>query len=77
MANPIQFSWEGTDNPNDPSGAATFKCNMLSVTIAMDDFVTASRLSSMMYSAYQTGRNDAIDKVAAAIPQFLNEQRYD
>jgi hypothetical protein len=77
MANPIQFSWEGTDNPNDPSGAATFKCNRLSVTIAMDNFVTASKLFSMMYSAYQAGRNDAIDKVAAAIPHFFNEQRHD
>lgn len=63
MANPIHFSWRGTDNPNDPSGVATFKCNMLSVTVAMDDFATASKLSSMMHSSYQTGRNDAIDRV--------------
>ena len=77
MANPIHFSWKGTDNPNDPSGVATFKCNTLSVAIVMDDFATAARLSSMMHSAYQAGRNDAIDKVATAIPQFLNEQRYD
>jgi hypothetical protein len=43
----------------------------------MDNFVTASKLFSMMYSAYQAGRNDAIDKVAAAIPHFFNEQRHD
>ena len=77
MANPIRFSWKGTDNPNDPSGVATFKCNSSSVTIAMDNFATASSLCSVMHRAYYLGRWDAIDRVAAAIPHFFNEHRHD
>lgn len=77
MANPIRFSWEGTDNPSNPSGVATFRCNSSSVTAVMDNFTTASRLASMMHRAYYLGRWDAIDEVEAAIPQFLNEHRHD
>ena len=74
---PILFSWEGTDNPNDPSGVAILKCNGVSVSVELNDFVTASKLSYLLHAAYQLGRSDAIDRVAHAIPRFLNEQRYD
>jgi hypothetical protein len=77
MTTPIHFSWEGTDNPNDPEGVATLKCNGVSVSVALNDFATASKLSYLMHAAYQLGRNDAIDRALHAIPRLLNEQRYD
>ena len=77
MTTPIHFSWKGTDNPNDLSGVATLKCNGVSASVALNDFVTASKLSYLMHAAYQLGRNDAIDRALHAIPRLLNEQRYD
>jgi hypothetical protein len=74
---PILFQWEGTDNPNDPSGVATLKCNGISVNVGLNDFATASRLSYLLHAAYQLGKNDAIDRATQTIPQLLNEQRYD
>ena len=56
----LGFQWEGTDNPNDPSGVATFKCDGISVSIGLNDFSEASRLSYLMRSAYQLGKNDII-----------------
>lgn len=76
-SNPVVFQWEASDNPNDPEGVATFKCDGYSVSVAIHDFATASRLSYLIRSAYQLGRHDAIDKLSNAIPSFLNEQRYD
>jgi hypothetical protein len=77
MTTPIHFSWEGTDNPNDPEGVATLKCNGVSVSVGLNDFATAAKLSHLMHAAYQLGRNDAIDRALHAIPRLLNEQRYD
>ena len=77
MTTPIHFSWEGTDNPNDPHGVATLKCNGVSVSVGLNDFVTASRLSYLLHAAYQLGRNDAIDKAIHATSRLLNEQRHD
>jgi hypothetical protein len=76
-SNPIVFQWEASDNPNDPEGVATFKCGGISVSVALHDFATASRLSRLIQSAYQLGRHNAIDKVSNTIPAFLREQRYD
>jgi hypothetical protein len=77
MTTQIHFSWECTDNPNDPHGVATLKCNGVSVSVGLNDFATASKLSYLMHAAYQLGRNDAIDRVLQSIPRLLNEQRYD
>lgn len=73
----LGFLWEGTDNPNDPSGVATFKCDGMQVTVALSDFATASRLSYLIRSAYQKGRHDAIDRAKLTVPRLLDEQRYD
>jgi hypothetical protein len=74
---PVFFQWEASDNPNDPEGVATFKCGGYSVSVVLDDFATASRLSYLMQSAYQLGRNDALDRALHAIPNLLKEQCYD
>ena len=75
--NTITFAWEGNDNPNDPRGVARFGCDGIEVSICLDDFATASRLSYLIKTAYQRGRSDAIDRALHAIPQLLNGQRYD
>jgi hypothetical protein len=74
---PVVFQWEASDNPNDPEGVATFRCDGYSVSIVLDDFATASRLSYLIQSAYQLGKNDAIDKALHTIPNLPKEQRYD
>ena len=73
----ITFTWEGTDNPNDPSGVAVFCCDDIKVSVALNDFVTASRLSHLIYTAYEKGRSNAFDKMLAKIPRFLDEQRHE
>ena len=74
---PTLFQWEASDNPNDPEGVATLKCNGVSVTVELNDFATAAKLSHLLATAYQLGRNDAIDRAIFATSQLLNEQRYD
>jgi hypothetical protein len=71
------FQWEGTDNPNDPSGVATFKCGGRRVSAIFHDFVTASKLSGLIGAAYERGKHDAINKAKLTIPKLLDEQRYD
>jgi len=74
---PILFQWEASDNPNDPEGVATYKCNGVSVTVVLDDFAIASKLAHLVDTAYHLGRNDAIDRAIFSTSQLLNEQRYD
>jgi hypothetical protein len=57
---PVSFFWEGTDNPNDPSGVATFRCDGIKVSVVLDEFVQGSRLASLFDLAYKKGREDAI-----------------
>jgi hypothetical protein len=71
------FQWEGTDNPNDPSGVATFKCDGIKISAIFHDFATASKLSCLIGAAYECGKHDAINKAKLAIPKLLDEQRYD
>ena len=77
MIDPITFAWVGTDNPNDTSGIARFGCDGIKVSFALDSFSTASRISFLLRTAYQRGKNDAIDRALHVIPKLLNEQRYD
>lgn len=73
---PILFQWKASGNPNDPEGIATFTCNGMTLSIALNDFSTGSRLSSLLDAAYQLGRNDAIDKALRTIPKLLQDQRH-
>jgi hypothetical protein len=71
------FQWEGTDNPNDPSGVATFMCDGVKASAPFHDFATASKLSYLIGAAYECGKNDAINKAKLTISKLLDEQRYD
>jgi hypothetical protein len=71
------IQWEGTDNPNDPSGVATFKCDGVKVSAIFHDFVTASKLSYLIGAVYERGKHDAINKAKLTISKLLEEQRYD
>ena len=77
MTSPHIFQWEGTHNPNDPSGVATYVCDGRKVSAIFHDFVTASKLSGLIGAAYERGKHDAINKAKLAIPKLLDEQRYD
>lgn len=57
---PVSFSWEGTDNPNDPSGVATFRCDGIKMSVALDEFVQCSKFATLFDLAYKKGREDAI-----------------
>ena len=68
------FQWEGTDNPNDPSGVATFKCDGRKVSAIFHDFVTASELSHLISAAYERGKHDAIRQDILDIADELEGQ---
>ncbi len=74
---PITFSWEGTDNPNDPSGVAVFGRDRFIVRVGLNNFSDASRLFYLIKSAYEKGKHDAIDRAVSTIPTLLNNQRYE
>jgi hypothetical protein len=74
---PITFSWEGTYNPNDPSGVAVFGGDGITVRVELNNFSEASRLFYLIKSAYEKGRHDAIDRAVSTIPTLLNNQRYE
>jgi hypothetical protein len=57
---PVSFSWEGTDNPNDPSGVATFRCDGIKMSVELDEFVQGSNLATLFDLVYKKGREDAI-----------------
>jgi hypothetical protein len=74
---PVSFSWEGTDNPNDPSGVAKFGCDGIVTRVALSDFATAGKLSYLLKTAYEKGRHDAIDRARSTISSLLKSQLYD
>lgn len=71
-----QFFWEGTDNPNDPSGVAQFKVGMQSVSVPMHSLPEALKLSRLIEKACDRSRQKAIDRAADGILRLLTEQRY-
>ncbi len=74
---PTSFSWEGTENPNDPSGIAVLACDGITVRVPLNNFKTACRLSYLLEAAYSLGKRDAISRALQTIPELLNGQRYD
>jgi hypothetical protein len=73
---PVLFTWEGTDNPNDPEGVATYKCNGVSTSIAFNTFEEASKLAYLIDRAYELGKNNALDRAIPSVQNLLNELRY-
>jgi len=67
IKSPVIFSWEGTDNPNDPSGVATFRCDGIKIPVALNEFVQGSQLAALFDLAYKKGREDAIEEVRSTV----------
>jgi len=74
---PVNFSWEGSDNPNDPSGIATFRCDGIKMSVALDEFVQGSKLATLFDLAYKKGWEDAIGQAQRAVfKSFAEDLRF-
>lgn len=77
MTSPLSFRWEGTDNPNDPSGVALFTVGSQSVSILFNDFSQAARLCGLIEEACKQSEQQAIDQAASGISALLKEYLHD
>lgn len=73
----FEFSWEGSDNPNDPSGIACFKAGRESVKVLMQSLPQALALSRLIEKACDWQKQQAIDRAISGLTDILNEYRYD
>jgi hypothetical protein len=77
IKSPVSFSWEGSDNPNDPSGIATFRCDGIKMSVALDDFTQGSKLATLFDLTYKKGWKDAIDRAQRAVlNSFAEDLRF-
>lgn len=72
-----EFFWEGSDNPNDPSGIARFKVGKESVTVLMHDLPQALKLFRLIEKACAWQKQQAIDRAISGLTDLLNNYRYD
>jgi hypothetical protein len=72
-----QFFWEGTDNPNDPSGVARFILGDESVAVAMNNFTEAAGLNKLIERACFISRQQVIDRAIVGLSDLLHRYRYD
>lgn len=77
MTDTFYFQWEGSDNPNDPSGVASFIVEDQQVSVLMDNFSQAGRLRSLIEKACYLSKQQAIDRATFGISNLLNTHRYD
>lgn len=77
MTDTFSFKWEGTDNPNDPSGVALFTVGSESVAIPMNNFQEALRLRRLIEKACYRTREQAINRAVSGISELLKNQFYD
>lgn len=73
----FEFSWEGTDNPSDPSGVACFKVGSESVKVLMQDLPQALKLFRLIEKACAWQKQQAIDRAISGLTDLLNSYRYD
>lgn len=73
----FEFSWEGTDNPNDPSGVACFKVGSESVKVLMQDLPQALKLLRLIEKACDWQKQQTIDRAISGLSDLLNNYRYD
>lgn len=71
------FHWEGTGNPNDPSGVAKYTVGHHTVAIIMDSFPQAHMLNRLIEKACDLSKQKAIDRAIYGISDLLKSQRYD
>lgn len=72
-----QFFWEGTDNPNDPSGVARFSLGDESVTVTMNTFVEAAKLNKLIERACFISKQQIISRAINGLPDLLHRYLYD
>lgn len=77
MADTFFFRWEGTGNPNDPSGVATFAVGSESVSVTMHSFSEAGKLRRLVEKACERSKHQAVVRAASSISKLLKEQLYD
>jgi hypothetical protein len=77
MTTDFRFEWEGTDNPNDPSGVARFVVGGESVSILMGDFRLANKLERLIRKACDRSKRRAAERAIVAITELLNKYSYD
>ena len=71
------LQWEGTDNPNDPSGVAKYTVGHLTVLVIMDSLAHAQQLSRLIEKACDLSKQKAINRAIWGISDLLKSQRYD
>ena len=76
MTDTFSFQWEGSDNPNDPSGVALFIVGDQSVSFVMNNFSQAGRLRSLVEKACDLSKQQAIDRAISCISNLLETHRY-
>ena len=77
MTDFLAFSWKGNDNPNDPSGVATFKVDDESISIVMNKLSEANKLCRLVETACAREKQRAIEITIRKTYALLNESRYD
>lgn len=77
IADTFSFRWEGTGNPNDPSGVALFTVGSESVSIAMHSFSEAGKLRRLIEKACERSKERAINRAVSGISELLKTHLYD
>ena len=77
MTDTFSFKWQGTTNPNDPSGVALFTVGCESVAIPMNNFREASKLRRLIEKACYRTREQGINRAVSGISELLRSQFYD
>ena len=76
MTDTFSFNWEGTDNPNDPSGVALFTVGSESVAIPMNNFQEARKLHGLIEKACNRSKEKAINRAVSGISELLKNHLY-
>lgn len=77
MADTFSFQWEGTTNPNDPSGVALFTVGFESVAIPMNNLEKAKKLRRLIEKACNRSKEKAINRAVLGISELLRRHLYD
>lgn len=77
MTDSFSFHWEGTGNPNDPSGVALFTVGSESVSIIFNNFSQAGKLHRLIEKACERSKRRAIERAVSGISNLLKEHLYD
>lgn len=68
----FEFSWEGTDNPNDPSGVACLTVGSESVTVPMHSLPEAAKLCRLIEKACNWQKQQTIDRAISRLSNLYD-----